>query len=495
LVVLIPGLAQTSFTKITEGPVVTDLSLSALCPAWGDLNNDGHVDLVVVGEGAFNSIDDYQRDAVMVYLNDQHGSFRRATEVDIGALATTALSGTPISLADYDNDGCLDVYLYEGLDPNPEKAAYLYHGGADGRFTLVSEDVGINRPLVPWTEWGYLGPWGISWVDYDQDGFLDVALADYLSDSGRLWRNNGNGTFSRVLTNVFRGITDSHFGCWSDYDNDGDLDLHAQTGLGENDGAGQFIRKTGPSYPGLGPANWVDYDNDGHLDYFTFWGLDPRRRVLMRNNRDGTFAEVTIDPLTTDPASEGASAWADYNNDGFLDVVACSRTSGKPNDLYRNDGNGNRWILLRLVGTVSNRSAIGAKVRAQATIWGQNAQQMREVSGTPFTGDLRAHFGLGDATNVTTLRIEWPSGIVQELTNVAASQILTITEPAQLVPLGPREFQIQCWNGMKFEVEKSHNLQTWDSLGVVANEAGTLTFQGAQGDPQAAGCFYRVVSR
>ncbi len=101
--------------------------------------------------------------------------------------------------------------------------------------------------------------------------------------------------------------------------------------------------------------------------------------------------------------------------------------------------------------------------------------------------DLRTHFGLGDATNVTTLRIEWPSGIVQELSNIAANQILTITEPAQLVPLGPREFQIRCWKGMQFEVEKSSNLQTWDSLGVVTNETGTLIFQDTQGDPGTAG--------
>jgi hypothetical protein len=122
-------------------------------------------------------------------------------------------------------------------------------------------------------------------------------------------------------------------------------------------------------------------------------------------------------------------------------------------------------------------------------------QQVRVISGTPFTGDLRAHFGLGDATNATTLRIEWPSGIVQEFTNVAANQILPITEPAQLVPLGPRESQIRCWKGMKFEVEKSHNLEAWDSLGVVTNEAGTLTFQDTHGDPGTSCCFYRVVSR
>jgi hypothetical protein len=85
--------------------------------------------------------------------------------------------------------------------------------------------------------------------------------------------------------------------------------------------------------------------------------------------------------------------------------------------------------------------------------------------------------------------------IVQKLTNVAADQILTITEPAQLVPLGPREFQIRCWKGMRFEVEKSHNLQNWVSLGMVTNVTGTLTFQDTQGDPGSACCFYRVVSR
>jgi hypothetical protein len=88
-----------------------------------------------------------------------------------------------------------------------------------------------------------------------------------------------------------------------------------------------------------------------------------------------------------------------------------------------------------------------------------------------------------------------PSDIRQELTNVPAPQILTITEPARLVPLGPREFQIRCWKGMRFEVEKSFNLQTWESLGTVTNETGTLIFQDTQGDPQTGGCFYRVVSR
>jgi hypothetical protein len=88
-----------------------------------------------------------------------------------------------------------------------------------------------------------------------------------------------------------------------------------------------------------------------------------------------------------------------------------------------------------------------------------------------------------------------PSGILQELTNVAANQILTITEPARLAPVGPREFAIRCWKGMKFEVENSSDLQTWDSLGGVTNETGTLIFRDTQTDRQAAGCFLpQVVS-
>ena len=93
------------------------------------------------------------------------------------------------------------------------------------------------------------------------------------------------------------------------------------------------------------------------------------------------------------------------------------------------------------------------------------------------------------------LRIKGASGTVQELENSLAKQILTITEPARLVPLGPREFQIRCWKGMQFEVQKSFNLQTWDSLGTVTNVTGTLAFQDTQGGPQTACCFYRVVSR
>jgi hypothetical protein len=116
------------------------------------------------------------------------------------------------------------------------------------------------------------------------------------------------------------------------------------------------------------------------------------------------------------------SAWGDYDNDGFLDLFVCNGfvRASQNNLLYRNNGNSNAWLNFRLVGTVSNRSAIGAKVRLKATIHGRTFWQMREISGGSgflCQNDMRANFGLGDATNADLVRIEWPSGTVREFQN------------------------------------------------------------------------------
>ncbi len=244
---------------------------------------------------------------------------------------------------------------------------------------------------------------------------------------------------------------------------------------------------------------WGDYDGDGYPDLVVANGAPTLSNHFYRNNGDGTFARILEGNLiATDADGSSSAVWADDDNDGNLDLFVGNGAEDTATDaLYHNEGNDNAWLQVRPVGTVSNRSALGAKVRICATVWGNTVGQIREIAtGDGWTGqsDLRAHFGLGDATNVTTLRIEWPSGIVQEFQNVPAKQFLTITEPPQLVPLGPIEFQIRCWKGMQFEVKKSHDLQTWDSMGTVTNETGTLIFQDTQGDPQSAACFYRVVS-
>jgi hypothetical protein len=165
--------------------------------------------------------------------------------------------------------------------------------------------------------------------------------------------------------------------------------------------------------------------------------------------------------------------------------------------LRRNDSNADTRRRLRLVGTVSNCSAIGAKVCARATFGGQELRQVREVSGGSghcSQNELRAHFGLGDATNVDLLRIEWPSGIVQGLKDVPAKQILTVTEPPRLIPQGAGAFQIQCWINQSFDVEASTDLAHWSNVATLTNTTGALMFEDAEAD-QHASRYYRVVTQ
>ena len=231
------------------------------------------------------------------------------------------------------------------------------------------------------------------------------------AETNSLYRNNGNGTFTEVTSDSI--VSEAGF---------------------------------------YGSCAWGDYDNDGFLDLF-LGQLNPgQNNVLYHNNGDGTFTKVLEGSLVNDGGVSHASAWADYDNDGFLDLFVANTVtfpggatySNFRNFLYRNDGNTNQWIKLKLVGTVSNRAAIGAKVRVKATMGGNTVWQFRDISGGSGWGggqnSLVAHFGLGDATNIDTIRIEWPSGIVQEMHNVAVKQFLTVTEPARLQALGARCF-------------------------------------------------------
>jgi hypothetical protein len=157
---------------------------------------------------------------------------------------------------------------------------------------------------------------------------------------------------------------------------------------------------------------------------------------LFRNNGDGTFTKVTEGAVVNDGGRSWGCAWADYDNDGYLDLIVVNNgyddgyaPPPEPIFLYRNNGGPNHWLVLRLVGVVSNRSAIGAKVRVLATIRGQTCWQMREICGGTWNqNDLRAHFGLGDAESAETVLIEWPSGVTQVLKNVAANQHLVVEE-------------------------------------------------------------------
>jgi hypothetical protein len=195
--------------------------------------------------------------------------------------------------------------------------------------------------------------------------------------------------------------------------------------------------------------------------------------------------------------------WGDYDNDGFLDLfVANGGIVGSENNaLYHNNGNSNNWLKVKCVGTVSNRSAIGAKVRAKATIGGKSLWQLREISGGVgiCQNPLEVHFGLGNATNVDTLRIEWPSGSVQEFHGLAAKQFLTINEPPRLQALGrlaDGSFQLALTGGLGFvyDLQRSTDLAQWTSWTTVTNTNRTMTIT-ATDEIGLSKRFYRAVAR
>ena len=305
---------------------------------------------------------------------------------------------------------------------------------------------------------------GPAWADFEDRGFLDLVIGNY-GGTNLFYRNNGNGTFTKVT---------------------------------QGDPVQDAGDHTGPLV--------ADFDNDGYADMLMVVGakaVNPQTNQLYHNNGDGTFSPASGGALSSVSGFFNTGGCADYDNDGFLDLfVTRFPLNGTTNNLfYHNNGNTNAWIEVKLIGTVGNRSAIGAKVRALATIQGKSFWQLHEVTGggARWSQPLVTHFGLGDATNVDTLRIEWPSGTVQEIHNVAARQILTITEPPRLLASttnGVPRFSLKAWPGMQFAIQATTNLSAWIDIGAmtVTNLNGIVQIIGTNA-PASATRFYRAVSQ
>jgi len=433
-------------------PVIGDGSRGAGV-AWGDYDNDGDLDLYVANNDAPNKYYVYVGGGVF-------GDNTYAPLDDDGA-------GTAVASADYDNDGDLDIYLV-----NQDGANKLFVNDGTGGFTD-----GTAGPL------GDAGTgYGASWADFDGDGYVDLYVVN--DGANRLLKNNGPPAWAFTdvtlppLDDVRRGRT----AAWADYDDDGDQDVYLTRAgytskLFRNDGAGVFTDATVPAVGDSGltlGATWGDYDNDGDMDlYLSKMWSDNR---LIRNDGGGAFTDVTptlladggsgqgtawvdvdndgdldlhlvnynaadklflgdgaggfadgSDPPVNNDGSGWGAAWADYNGDGDTDVYL---TTGDENYLFDNQvAESNHWLTVRLKGTVSNRSAIGARVRAVVG----GVPQTREVtsgSGNYSQNSLDVEFGLGASTTVDSLCVRWPSGLVEVATGVAADQFLDVMEGA-----------------------------------------------------------------
>jgi hypothetical protein len=452
-----------SFTDVTAQAGLAG-SRYAMGVAVADYDNDGYQDLLVTGANGYQ-----------LFHNNGDGTFTDIT-AHAGLAHTHPELADAFSAAagwfDYDNDGHLDliiinyvkwsianepacvsngIHAYCSPDSYAGLPNLLYHNNGDGTFTDVSESSGIFKHVGKGM--------GVAFADYDNDGFVDFFVSN---DTFRnfLFHNNGNGTFTEVglLSGVAypeNGKSVAGMGVdFRDIDNDGLPDIFETAMyndnflLFKNSGKGEFDYASLTS--GIGAAThhltaWgtgiFDFDNDGWKDVFTANAaiLDNSEEVshtpyllpnsLLRNNRDGTFTDVAklAGPSFGAPAAHRGAAFGDLNNDGKIDIVT-NCLNGRPEILMNRSVNSNHWLLINLVGTVSNRDGLGSRIKITTSTGVQYNHATTSV-GYGSSSDKRVHFGLGTATKVDQIEVTWPSGIKQVLANVAADQILSLREP------------------------------------------------------------------
>jgi hypothetical protein len=400
--------AGKSFTDVTEKAHVGSRSFGASC-AFADVDRDGFVDLFVVNYvDARADNNPFCGDAAarlrvychplnfapltsVLYHNNGDGTFTDISQK--AGIASHRGNGLGVVIGDYDDDGWPDIFVANDTTPN-----FLYHNEGKGVFKEVALASGVavasdGRPRAGM---------GTDWGDYDGDGKLDLFVTNHELETHTLFRNLGKGLFGETTTESGVGVeTLPYVGFGTqfvDVDNDGDLDLAIVNGHVMN--------------------------NSGH---FRPGSKEAQRKLLFRNDGAGKFKEVgrTAGPGFSVEAVGRTLVAGDVDNDGAVDLLVTN--NGGPAELLHNSGSGNNAIVLTLVGTKSNRSAIGTRVK----ITTGSLTQLREVkAGSSYLGqsELRVHAGLGRAARVDRVELRWPSGATETIDNLPANVRVTITE-------------------------------------------------------------------
>ena len=457
-----------TFADVTSDAGVGDTGYGFGC-CVGDYDNDGYSDLYVTNFGP-NLLYHNNGDGTFTDMTHEAG----VGDERWGASAAFADydndGNIDLFVANYvtyqleNNQECYERGIRAYCPPADFAGAQdvLYRNNGDGTFTDVTQKAGFINSNGKGL--------GVVWGDYDNDGYADLSVANDTTPDTLYW-NKGDGTFMEVGTFVGiaysgRGTALSGMGIsFGDYDNDGWLDrvvtnfqdepntLHHNDGIGENTGLPPVFADTTyasslgrPSLPYLAwGVDFVDLDNDGHQDIFAANGhvhdkaeeinrdvnqssTYAQRNQVFRNRGDGGFDEISEgigSGLHMKKVSRGA-AFGDYDNDGDLDILITN--SNQTPDLLRNDSvNSNHWLILQTIGTLSNRDGIGARVK----VFAGGISQIREVkSGSSYLSqsDMRLHFGLGETSQADMVEIRWPSGLVERFESVKANQILKAIE-------------------------------------------------------------------
>lgn len=423
---------------------------------FADYDNDGYPDILTTRRIKIS--DEEDTCFILLYRNMGPPDYE-VQDVSISAgLNDTILNRDLVDVAwlDFDNDGWLDFFIssYEWpVNSAVGHQDYLYRNNGDGTFSDASEQAGVGT-------WALCSR-GVSVGDFNNDGFVDVFVSVYRLQRNVLYENQGNGTFNEVAEakGVIGGGSLLYRGhnigaCWGDYNNDGYLDLFTpithhsgypgdpDNHLWQNEGPPgwaftDYIDQTGMITAEIGSAPaWADYDNDGDLDLYwvNLYGTPGQQGWLYRNEGSNQFADAS--PATGIKTWNGTtySLWGDINTDGFADAYI-PYTDHK--SFFVSDGsNGNHGLILNLQGSKtaltaegSNFSAIGARV----TAWAGDLMVTRELApsagngyGSPFNHFL--HLGLGTHEQADSIEIRWPSGLVERYLGIPADQTLTIKE-------------------------------------------------------------------
>jgi enediyne biosynthesis protein E4 len=484
--------AQGGFTKITDASnPITQLFSNARYrgAAWVDANNDGRVDLFAApnslyinkGGGKFEvqssgviapnpsvsgcSFADYDNDGDIdllttnpisqLYLNDAKGNF---SDISNTIPNLNKLPAWACAFGDLNNDAKMDfIFVHPaGFLTQPSLPNKLYKQTAAGPVLITGYEV--TRDTQPYTV-----PF---WSDYDLDGDMDLFVSTGPAGTlgpdfcyKNLFKETQKDSFMRLTQPLFASeLQDGQTYNFVDIDNDGDLDLcltnyaGATTRLYRRQADGSFKSETTPFTNALNRLDnaWGDFDNDGDLDVLmTSDGGTPVE--LYMNDGKGVFTLNSATDITKASRCSGVTI-GDYDNDGDLDVFihgTILQNGTKTFGLYEStyNSNSNKWVNFQCIGTTSNRSAIGTKMRIKATIGGTSTWQMREIlAQNTFQGqnDLRVHFGLKDAAKIDSIEVLWLSGKKDVFTNIALNNFYKITEGGALI------------TGIEEQQEKAH---------------------------------------
>ena len=407
-----------TFREVTTHARVGNSNWGTSC-AFADVDNDGHLDLYVANYAAYTPENDIRCEerGVHVYCGPHaypavHDTFYKnngdGTFTDISALFRPSdlipQHGLGVTFGDYDADGDADLYVANDQDPN-----FLFQNGGSGNFLPNFSEVALISGVCYNDMGKEEAGMGTDFGDYDNDGWLDLTVSNYQTETNTVYHNH-DGTFftDNTITSGIAEVTHGYLG-WGikffDYDNDGYQDI--------------FV------------ANGHLMDNITRLEKHVTY---PQRNLLFRNLGDGRFANVIseIDGLALEKVSRGA-AIGDYDNDGDLDILV-TNCNQRPDLLQNAIGNRNNWIQIQVVGQKSNRSGIGAKIKV---VTGTHVQYSEVQSGGSYLSfhDLRAHFGVGEAEQVDLLEIRWLNGHTDRGTHLPVNRRFIAVEGSEIVPI------------------------------------------------------------